>query len=414
MTQTSLKYVRLLAAVITATCAGTTLSSGTGYARGSSKPLKVFILSGQSNMQGHAHVRTLEALALDPKAAPLLRTLRAKDGSPRVYQDVWISYLSSDGEKHGRLSIGFGADGNKMGPELTFGITMQELLGEPILLIKTAWGGKSLHTDFRSPSAGPSTFTAAQRKRLEQQGKDLAEAQAERAQATGHYYRLMMEHVKQVLADVKKVHPAYSERRGYELAGFVWFQGWNDMVDRDTYPQRDKPGGYDLYSRLMAQFIHDVRHDLGAPQLPFIIGVLGVGGPTEQFGPDQMRHKAVHQNFRDAMAAPAKDPALAKGVVAVLTERYWDTELSTLRARDAQIREKVRKQRGGAGLDPKEERAEVEKQREAAFSTAERELLEKGISNQDYHYLGSAKIMARIGQAFAEALHRVMASATKK
>ena len=52
---------------------------------------------------------------------------------------------------------------------------------------------------------------------------------------------------------------------GYELAGFVWFQGWNDMVGRDVYPNRDKPGGYDLYSRLMAQLIRDVRKDLSAP-----------------------------------------------------------------------------------------------------------------------------------------------------
>ena len=41
--------------------------------------------------------------------------------------------------------------------------------------------------------------------------------------------------------------------QGYELAGFAWFQGWNDMVDSGTYPNRDKPGGYDAYSTAMAQ-----------------------------------------------------------------------------------------------------------------------------------------------------------------
>jgi hypothetical protein len=220
--------------------------------------------------------------------------------------------------------------------------------------------------------------------------------------------------VKNVLAGIKRVYPDYDPAQGYELAGFVWFQGWNDMVDRDTYPQRDKPGGYELYSRLMTQFIGDVRKDLSAPQMPFVIGVLGVGGPTEQYGPDQKRYKVVHQNFRDAMAAPAQDRALAKRVVAVLTERYWDTELSLLQARDAQIRQKIRKQRVAGELDPREERAELEKQRQAAFSRAERELLEKGISNQAYHYLGSAKMMARIGQAFAEALHGVMTTAPRK
>jgi hypothetical protein len=32
---------------------------------------------------------------------------------------------------------------------------MHELNGEPILLIKNAWGGKSLMVDFRPPSGGP-------------------------------------------------------------------------------------------------------------------------------------------------------------------------------------------------------------------------------------------------------------------
>ena len=55
-------------------------------------------------------------------------------------------------------------------------------------------------------------------------------------------------HVKHVLADLKRVCPDYDEKAGYDLRGFVWFQGWNDMVDRGTYPQRDKPGGYAEYS----------------------------------------------------------------------------------------------------------------------------------------------------------------------
>ena len=102
----------------------------------------------------------------------------------------------------------------------------------------------------------------------------------------------MVEHVKKVLGDIKRVVPDYDAAQGYELAGFAWFQGWNDMVDGGTYPNRDKPGGYDAYSTAMAHFIRDVRKDLNAPKLPFVIGVLGVGGPTAEYGPDQQRYKA--------------------------------------------------------------------------------------------------------------------------
>jgi Carbohydrate esterase, sialic acid-specific acetylesterase len=128
------------------------------------------------------------------------------------------------------------------------------------------------------------------------------------------------------VGDIKRVVPDYDEKEGYELAGFAWFQGWNDMVDGGTYPNRDRPGGYDAYSSAMAHFIRDVRKDLGAPELPFIIGVLGVGGPTAEYGPDQQRYKSTHDNFRNAMAAPAKLPEFKGNVAAVLTEQYWDQE----------------------------------------------------------------------------------------
>ena len=62
---------------------------------------------------------------------------------------------------------------------------MQQLLNEPLLIIKTAWGGKSLNTDFRPPSAGPYEFNESQREGMKKQGKDIGEIQAEKAEATG-------------------------------------------------------------------------------------------------------------------------------------------------------------------------------------------------------------------------------------
>ena len=153
----------------------------------------------------------------------------------------------------------------------------------------------------------------------------------------------MIDHVKKVVGDLKRVVPEYDVAQGYELAGFAWFQGWNDMVDGSTYPNREKPGGYDAYSTAMAHFIRDVHKDLNAPMLPFVIGVLGVGGPTAEYGPDQLRYKSVHQNFRDAMAAPEKLPEFQGNVAAMLAEKYWDQELTAAKAKDEEIRQKARK-----------------------------------------------------------------------
>jgi alpha-galactosidase len=384
-----------------------TLNLTVAFAAAAPKPLKVFVLVGQSNMQGHARVRTFEHIGMDPKTAPLLHEMQADDGASRVCENVWISYLSSGGEKQGRLTAGFGADENKIGPELTFGIYMQKHLDEPILIIKTAWGGKSLHTDFRPPSAGPYAFNENQLEVIKKQGKDLVAIKAARVKATGHYYRLTIDHVKQILADIKKVYPDYDADQGHELAGLVWFQGWNDMVDRGVYPNRDKPGGYDRYSEALAHFIRDVRKDLTAPNLPFVIGVFGVGGPVDNYLPEQRRYAGIHHNFRMAMSAPAALPEFKGNVAAVLTENYWDMELTGLRARESRIKQKVKDLQSERKLSRAEQKAAQETLRAEEFSERELKTLETGVSNQEYHYLGSAKIMAQIGKGFAEAMAKI-------
>jgi len=217
----------------------------------------------------------------------------------------------------------------------------------------------------------------------------------------------MIGHVKTVLADLRRVVPDYDPAQGYDVAGFVWFQGWNDMVDGDVYPRRDQPGGYDDYGEVLAHFIRDVRKDLKTPDLPFVIGVLGVGGPTSEYLPDQQRYKATHDHFRAAMAAPADLPALKGKVVAVSTETYWDRELTLAKAKENALKEKAKKITKEDRLKPEEERALVEKFRAEELTERERLVLDKGVSNFEFHYLGSAKILGGIGEGFADAMNRL-------
>lgn len=372
------------------------------------KPLQIYILAGQSNMQGHAKISTMEAIGMDPATKPMLAEMMGADGKPKVCERVWISSIGCgkdpQEEQTGKLTAGFGATTEKIGPEFTFGLYTQKTTDAPILLIKTSWGGKSLNTDFRPPSAGPYVFSEAQLAGFAKQGKNVAEMNAEKARATGVYYRFMIEHVRKVLADPKRVVPGYDAAQGYELAGFAWFQGWNDMVDGGTYPNRDKAGGYDAYSTAMAHFIRDVRKDLNAPKLPFAIAVLGVGGPTAEYGPDQQRYKATHDNFRNAMAAPAQLPEFKGNVAAILAEKYWDKELTAAKAKDGEIRQKAKKLAAEGKMTPADEKAALEKMRAEGLPERERTLLEKGISNAEFHYLGSAKILGGVGKGLAEAI----------
>ncbi|MFM7516611.1 MAG: sialate O-acetylesterase [Pirellula sp.] len=369
------------------------------------KPLQIYILAGQSNMQGHAKISTFEHIGMDPATKPMLDRMIDADGKPTVCQRVWISSIGcAESEQTGKLTAGFGASPEKIGPEFTFGIYTQSLTDAPILIIKTSWGGKSLHTDFRSPSAGPYVFHESLLANLEKQGKDIAAIRAAKEKETGVFYRQMIEHVKLVLGDIKRIVPDYDPSVGYELAGFAWFQGWNDMVDSGTYPNRDKPGGYDQYSHVLAHLIRDVRKDLNAPKLPFVIGVLGVGGPTSEYGPDQLRYKSTHDNFRAAMAAPALLPEFQGNVATVLAEKYWDGELTRAKAQEKELEQKAKLQAKEEKLSPQQERALVEQMRRDCLSDRQRLIIDKGISNLEFHYLGSAKILGGVGKGLAEAI----------
>ena len=373
------------------------------------KPVLVYILAGQSNMQGHAQIRTIEHIGMDPKTTPILSEMVDPLGQPRTLDNVWISSIGHDGkenERHGKLSADYGAAGRgpKIGPEYTFGIYMQKLTDHPILIIKTAWGGKSLNTDYRPPSAGGYEFNEQQLENFNRQGKDIAQIKQARAEATGRYYKFMIDHAKHVLKGIGRVYPNYDPSVGHELRGFVWFQGWNDMVDRGTYPDRGKPGGYAQYSKVLSHFIRDVRKDLSAPDLPFVIGVMGAGGPIEKYGPGQQRYAGIHGGFRDAMAAPAASPEFKNNVFVVRTEEYWDPELSELSIRWGKVNAKSRSLRKDSSLSDSERKQALEQFTNELYTSEELKILQTGKSNAEYHYLGSAKIIAQIGKAFAEAL----------
>ena len=329
---TTPRLKKLLLTLLTLLAVVCCFSPTTALAQG--KPLKVFVLAGQSNMEGHAEIRTFDYIGKDPLTAPILKEMRNPDGTPRVCDKVWMSYLtgpydgSANGEGLGKLTAGFGARGDqptrdcgKIGPEFTFGIYMEKELTQPILIIKTAWGGRSLNTEFRPPSAGPYKLPKEIQEVWDQhpQGahgvpklEDRKKWQEEKDAASGVFYRMMVDHVKKVLADPKRVCPEYDEKAGYELAGFVWLQGFNDLVDGQTYPN----GNYDEYSRLLSHFIRYVRKDLSAPKMPFVIGVLGVGGESE------------NEAFRKAMAEPAGMPEFKGNVVAVETAPFWDHDIA--------------------------------------------------------------------------------------
>ena len=321
-------------AVATAPCAMAAEKVGKG-------PLKVFILAGQSNMQGHASSGTLDYLGKDPKYGKLLQKVK-KGGSVVVRKDVWIWSQNGNLQTKGDLSDGYGVRntdkfvgkddgkinlGKAFGPELAFGIGMGDALDEQVLLIKTAWGGKSIYKDFRPPSSGGDV---------------------------GPFYTQMIGHVHDVLKNLKKLFPKYDAGKGYEIAGFVWFQGFNDQFKDETRNE---------YAKNMVNLIKDLRKEFKVPNMPVVIGELGTGGKK---GP-----------ISAAQEKAAKAPEFKGTVKFVETTIYWDFKA------DEMCRKGVWK-----GPD-----------KAKFYSIA---------SERPFHYLGSGKMMYLMGNAFSDAMLDLM------
>lgn len=248
------------------------------------KPVPVYVLAGQSNMEGHGFIAadpkrnggkgSLESLTKDRATADQFKHLLDKNGKWAVRDDVWIHYL----ERKGKLTAGYGVKDDRIGPELGFGHVVGEATEEPVLLVKLAWGGKSLAKDFRPPSAGGDV---------------------------GPFYKAIVDRTKAVLKDLKTEFPEFGDR-GHRLAGFGWHQGWNDRVNQAFN---------DEYEKNLAHFIRDIRKDLGAKDLPFVIAETGMSGPGET------HPRAL--SLMKAQAAVAKYPEFAGTVAFVGTKEFW-------------------------------------------------------------------------------------------
>lgn len=255
----------------------------------SSNPkLKIFILAGQSNMEGAGQIDaqedrnggqgSLEHLVRDPASAERFAHLMDKEGAWVDRDDVWIDFF----ERAGPLSVGYGSRTETIGPELGFGHVVGNAIDEPVLLIKIAWGGKSLAVDFRPPSAGGEV---------------------------GPNYTQLLERVTEVLAtldDPTKGALGDLTFDGFELAGFGWHQGWNDRINQ---------GYNDAYEENMAHFIRDVRKALDAPELPFVIAETGMSGP------DEKHPRAL--SLMAAQRAVAEREEFQSTVSFVPTQSFW-------------------------------------------------------------------------------------------
>jgi hypothetical protein len=325
------------------------------------KTVKVFILAGQSNMEGKVQNPLMDHQATDAKTKHLFEHLRA-DGKWTVRDDVFIKFL----KRQGGLTMGYGSNG-RTGAELEFGHAMGEHFKEPVILIKAAWGGHSLVKLFRSPSAGLPADKVLEKELA--QAQDRTRKNNEKRKKTdpmptmdsvkepyGKSYRNMMKEVDDVYSNYETMFPTLKGKK-LELAGFVWFQGWNDQYN----------GAETKYESNMTHFIKDVRKDLKAPKLPFVIGVMGQNGSTPA--------KGAMLAIQEAQLAMIDVPAFRGNVKSIRTDVL------------------------------------VDKAAEELYPSWKKNLEQWKLTGSDhrYHYLGSAIWFGRIGQGFGKAMLELLA-----
>jgi len=260
--------------------------------------LKICILSGQSNMVGFGQLKgnpgTMETYV---KSKPHdYGHLVDQDGKPIVRDDVWIVDISHpDKENMGWLTTGYGASPDHIGPEYAFGFAVGDYFEDPVLLIKSAWGGKSLYHDFLPPHAADYPTP-------------------EKESDMGFYYAEILRHVKEITGNLKKYYPNYANN-GYEIIGFGWHQGWNDRINQQAV---------DNYEKNMVNFVKDIRNDLGIDALPFVIANTGMGGWDI---PARYKDKVEKlMNAQLALSDPQLYPEFKGNVAGVETRDFQRTQ----------------------------------------------------------------------------------------
>jgi alpha-galactosidase len=350
-------------------------------------PVKVFILAGQSNMEGHGGIRTIDALGNDPEHGQLLKKVKNADGSWAVRDDVFVYYKRSDDVVKAPLTVGQGCSSGEIGPELMFGMIMGDYYKEPVLLIKTAWGGKDLYCDFRPPSAGQPAYAIQQR-----DGKP---------RPIGVFYHQMVAEVKECLANMESNFPQLKGMKP-QIAGFVWFQGFNEMFSG----AENQKQVYAEYAPNYAHMIADLEKEFKLARLPSVVGEMGVDGDKPN-------------PLRVAQAAVMDQKSLKGKIAFVKTAQFWDPALEQMENKLGGEEQRVRKQVTAEVMEQlkgKPEAADkkaveqlVNSQMGQALSKDEqyqktRVEHDKIVSHWQCHYWGSARIYCLVGNGLAEAM----------
>lgn len=272
-------------------------------------PFKITYLNDKANGLGWiARVDIPGTLATVVKQDGKFPYLVDKQGNWVTRNDVWYKgVVTATANKW--LSIGCGAGDNNIGPELGFGNMVGDYHEEPVLVLKASQGNRSLGWDYLPPGS----------EQFEHEGfiyagyKDSPARWANGSKLepinwyAGKQYDDCFSAAHEVLNNFDQEF-SHWKGRGYEIAGFVWWQGHKD--GGEPYASR--------YEQNLVHLIKALRKEFDAPRAPFVIATIGFDG-WKLDGP----HKIVAEAQLAVSGDKGKYPEFKGNVLTVETRDFW-------------------------------------------------------------------------------------------
>jgi hypothetical protein len=214
------------------------------------RPVKVFILAGQSNAVGYNHIKEFRGSGsfLTENSANLAKVMFWPGSNARSgFENAWTKLQPGVSE----ISPGEPYKDGCFGPEIGFALTVQKLLpGDKIAIIKYAEGGTGI-----SRSRDYTDYIPAL-KDFNDKGRNWHPPVE--GKEGGLLYENLTNNIRKALESLN------NQGLKYEISGFLWMQGEHEAGISKKMAED--------YGKLLSLFRESVRHDLNIKKLPFIVG----------------------------------------------------------------------------------------------------------------------------------------------
>jgi hypothetical protein len=221
------------------------------------KPVQVYIMMGQSNMLGFGNPGPLKGVA-----AEKYPYLVDDSGNWTTRKDVRNVFFCMAGLRYNDwLTAENGNGSGKFGPEIGIGNYLGQVTDAPVLILKSCVGNRALGWDLLPPSAVGTGANGGS-----YQGDSESSNRKVKENKDGWYAGLQYDQDVGAAQDaLKNLATYYPDAKGYEVAGFFWWQG-------NAEPGK---GNVETYDKNLAFLFNDLRKDFNAPNAKFVCATLG-------------------------------------------------------------------------------------------------------------------------------------------